>query len=145
MWCKFQDVFLCHMATNGTGGSDYYIQGEEGGVDLYGLSLPSQVTAQVQHVERKQKLSWLSTSPLPPFLFFSSTHSTSPSLFCFASFIMLIRFACQQHTAGCGKRQEEMATTMGHEWTIVILACLWCAQHAHTHLRTPKQHSRYCV
>lgn len=64
MWCKFQDVFLCHMATNvGAGGSDYYIWGEVGGVDLYGLSLPSQVTAQVQHVERKQKLSWLSPSP----------------------------------------------------------------------------------
>lgn len=31
MWCKFQDVFLCHMATNGTGGSDYCIWGEERG------------------------------------------------------------------------------------------------------------------
>lgn len=77
------------------------------------------------------------------------------SLCCFASFIMLIRFACQ-HThnwvwieGGWEKRDAMMvaATTMGHEWTIVILACLWCAHHTHTHThnRRDRQHSRHCV
>lgn len=153
VWCKFQDVFSTTwphglISKGGVLGM---------GASVWGLSLPSQVTAQVQHVEWKQKLSWLSHClqlALPLSLSLFSPYFTL-SLCCFASFIMLIRFACQ-HThnwvwieGGCEKRDAMMvaATTMGHEWTIVILACSWCAHHTHTytHNRRDRQHSRHCV
>lgn len=54
VWCKFQDVFST------TWPHGLISKGWCGGGAVWGLSLPSQVTAQVQHVERKQKLSWLS-------------------------------------------------------------------------------------
>lgn len=108
VWCKFQDVF----STTWPHGliSKRGVLGM--GARVWGLSLPSQVTAQVQHVEWKQKLSWLSHClqlALPLSLF--SLYFTL-SLCCFASFIMLIRFACQ-HThnwvwiEGVGKRETQ--------------------------------------
>lgn len=143
VWCKFQDVFST------TWPHGLISKGWCGGGAVWGLSLPSQVTAQVQHVERKQKLSWLShclqlALSLSCSLF-SLSYSISVALL---HSLCLLDLTVSTHSWVWTERGGEKAdattvaaTTMGHEWTIVILACLWCAHHTHrdTHRHTNAQ------
>lgn len=132
MWCKFQDVFAT-WPTSGPGQAVTAMRRKRGDGDG-GSSLPSQVTAQVQHVERKQKLSWLSHSrsllsslSSPPQVLFYSFYFSVALLHSLCLLDLPVSSSTQLVVAR-GRRRE---TTMGHEWTIVVLACLWCAQHTH--------------
>lgn len=101
VWCEFQDVF----STTWPHGliSKRGVLGM--GASVWGLSLPSQVTAQVQHVEWKQKLSWLShclqlalplsLSLLPILLYLSVALLHS---------LCLLDLPVSTHTTGCGQR-----------------------------------------
>lgn len=143
VWCKFQDVF----STTWPHGLISKRGVLRMGASVWGLSLPSQVTAQVQHVEWKQKLSWLSHClqlALPLSLSLFSPYFTL-SLCCFASFIMLIRFACQ-HThnwvwikGGLEKERrndggsDDDGARMDHCYFGMFMVC---TPHTHTYTHT---------